>query len=72
MTILIFFAVILVAIILAIFLNRLVKCPWLIGLIFFFFFFSFKLDTVKTLSPSKPKDKSVANLIKLALDGLEV
>ena len=35
MTILIFFAVILVAIILAIFLNRLVKCPWLIGLIFF-------------------------------------
>lgn len=35
MNILIFLAVLLVAVILAIFLNRLVHCPWLVGFLFF-------------------------------------
>lgn len=35
MTILIFLAVLLVAVILAIFLNRLVRCSWLVGFLFF-------------------------------------
>lgn len=35
MTILIFFAIVLVTIVLAIFINRLVRCPLLVGLIFF-------------------------------------